>query len=78
MAIYIRDEATDTAVRELARIKGTGLTEAIREAVEKEIRNTREQTPFMERIKALQDEYASRPLTGEEADKAFYDSLNDD
>lgn len=65
-------------MRELARLKGKGLTETIREAVAKEIEEARRKVPLMERIKALQDEYASHPLTGKEADRAFYDSLNDD
>jgi antitoxin VapB len=78
MAIYIRDPATDAAIRELARIKGKGLTETIREAVDEAIDRTSEKVPFMERIKALQEEVAKYPPTGLEADKAFFDSLNDD
>jgi antitoxin VapB len=78
VAIYIRDEATDNAIRELARIKGKGLTETIREAVENETGRERAKTPLIERIKVLQELYTSHPLTGEEADKAFFDSLNDD
>jgi antitoxin VapB len=78
MAFSVRDRATDAAVRELARLKGKGLTETIREAVEKEIERERKEVPLIERIKTLQEEYASRPATGEEADKAFFDSLNDD
>jgi antitoxin VapB len=78
MAFYVRDEATDAAVRELARMKGKGLTETIREAVEKEIERARKEVPAVERLKALSDKYLSRPATGKEADKAFFDSLNDD
>ena len=33
MAFSIKDKATDEAVRRLARLKNTSLTEAIREAV---------------------------------------------
>lgn len=33
MAFHIRDEETDTLVRELARRKGVGLTEAVKLAV---------------------------------------------
>lgn len=78
MAFSVRDKATDAAVRELASLKGKGLTETIREAVEKEIEQARREIPLMERVKALQAQYASRPLTGQEADKAFYDSLDDE
>jgi hypothetical protein len=34
MAFHVRDEATDEAVRRLAKLKGKTLTETIREAVE--------------------------------------------
>lgn len=78
MAFSVRDPETDQAVRTLARMKGKGLTETIREAVEKEIERARAEVPLMERVRAIQEEYASRPLTGEQADKAFFDSLNDD
>jgi antitoxin VapB len=78
MAFYVRDEATDAAVRELARIKGKGLTETIREAVEKEIERARKEVPLMERIKALQEEVAKYPKTGLKADKAFFDELSGD
>ena len=36
MAFHVRDEATDKAVRRLAKLKGKTLTETIREAVEHE------------------------------------------
>jgi antitoxin VapB len=78
MAFSVRDRATDAAVRELARLKGKGLTETIREAVEKEIERERERTPFMERLKKLQDRVAKYPKTGLKADKAFFDELSGD
>lgn len=78
MALSIRDERTEAAVRELAGLKGQGLTETIRGAVEDELERARQAVPFMERIKALQDEFAKYPKTGLKADKAFYDQLNDD
>ncbi len=78
MAFSVRDKATDAAVRELARLKGKGLTETIREVVEKEIEQARKEVPLIEKIKALQEEVARYPRTGLEADKAFFDSLNDD
>ena len=78
MAFSVRDKATDAAVRELASLKGKGLTETIREAVEKEIEQVRKEVPLIEKIKALQEEVARYPRTGLEADKAFFDSLNDD
>ena len=41
-------------------------------------RQNRDSDAFMERIRQLQDELASYPKTGLKADKAFYDSLNDE
>lgn len=74
MALHIRDPETDRLVRTLAEIKNLGLTETIRLAVEKELK----QIPVRERVRALQDRIAAYPKTGLKADKDFYDSLNDE
>ncbi len=76
MPFHVRDEETDTLVRELARKRGCGLTEAVKQAVSAELR--REEPSLREKLKVLQDELVSYPRTGLEADKAFYDSLNDE
>jgi antitoxin VapB len=76
MAFSVRDEATDAAVRRLARFKNQSLTETIREAVEEEYRRAKKAAPLAERIKRLQDRYASFPETGLKADKAFFDELS--
>ena len=76
MAFHVRDKETDTLVRELARVRGVGLTEAVRAAAEAELK--REKTPLRERIRPIQDEIASWGRTGLAADKAFFDSLNDE
>lgn len=78
MALHIRDERTDTLVRELASKKGVGLTEAVREAVENELARERQAIPLKERLKPLFDRMDALPKTGLRADKAFYDSLNDE
>lgn len=78
MALSIRDKRTEAAVRELAKVKQQGLTETVRDAVESELQRTRQKVPFLERVKALQDEYAKYPKTGLKADKAFYDELGGD
>jgi len=77
MAFHVRDEATDAAVRRLAKLKKKTLTATIREAVEHEYERETGTDLFMERIKAIQD--ASKALgkpTGKLADKAFYDELS--
>jgi antitoxin VapB len=78
MALSIRDKATDAAVRRLAALKRKGLTETIREAVENELRRTQGGTPLIKRIEALHRELDKYPRTGKKADKAFFDSLNDE
>lgn len=75
MAIHIRDEATSRAVRELARVAGVGLTEAVRMAAEAELARRRRDRPLHERLRAIAEAIPRRPEAGLPADKAFYDSL---
>jgi antitoxin VapB len=79
MAFHIRDQATDRAVRQLAKLKGKSLTETVREAVEAEYRRTCAAIPLIERLKPIQEEFArlSKP-GGLPADKAFFDELSGD
>ncbi len=76
MPFHVRDIETDALVRQLARIKGLGLTETIKWAVRRELTLEAEATPLRERIAALRAEVLRRPATGLEADKAFYDDLS--
>ena len=78
MAFHIRDAETDTLVRRLARKRGCGLTEAVKQAVDAELRREEETIPLRDRIRALQDEVLSHPSTGLKADKEFYDWLSGD
>ncbi|MFG1250025.1 type II toxin-antitoxin system VapB family antitoxin [Xanthobacter flavus] len=54
MAFHIRDEATDRAVRALARKLGVGLTEAVKMAVENELKRQVNEMSLRDRIKPLQ------------------------
>ena len=77
MTFYVKDPATDKAVRKLAKLKGTTLTKAIRSAVEAELE--REKSDVNEKaIDAIIAKVASWPDTGLKADKAFFDSLYED
>ena len=78
MAFHVRDAQADAMVRELARKRGVGITDAIKIAVTAELKRDEDAVPFRERIRRIQEEVLSRPATGLEADKAFYDSLNDE
>lgn len=77
MGIFIKDPATDKAVRQLAKRRGLTLTEAIKTAVLKELAEDgagHEDTQLAELHKKL----AAFPDTGDKADKAFFDSLYED
>jgi antitoxin VapB len=74
MALHIRDERVDRLVRQLAHERGIGLTEAVGLAVENELGKG----SVLDRVRAIQDRIASYPKTGLKADKAFFDSLNDE
>lgn len=76
MAFHVRDPETDTLVRELARKRGVGLTEAIKQAVDAELKRDAAEPTFLEKLHALQDRVARRPKSGLKADKAFFDWLS--
>lgn len=78
MAFHIRDPETDRLARELAQIQRGGITEAVKSALQTKLEEERRKLPLMERIKDITDEVASWSKTGLKADKAFYDSLNDE
>jgi antitoxin VapB len=79
MAFHVRDPKTDALVRELARSRGIGITEAIREAVEKSLAEDAAQKggqpSLAESLKPLLDEMDRLPRTGLRADKKFFDEL---
>jgi antitoxin VapB len=79
MAFHIRDAATDSAVRKLARLKGKTLTETVREAVEREYTEITQAPPLIERLQPIQAAFqALRRPGGRPADKAFFDDLSGD
>ena len=83
MTIYLKDEATSVAVRKLAKLRGTTLTDAIRGAVAEALANegkSNRQMNIRKAIRDTQERLASLPKIGEglHADKAFYDELSGD
>lgn len=74
MALHIRDDEADRLVRNLAAIRKVSLTDAIKLAVRNEI----DRTPLIERVRDIQERVKAMGSTGLLADKAFYDSLNDE
>ena len=79
MAFHVRDPATDEAVRRLANLKGKGLTQTIREAVENEYERECRERSVIELLKPIwaKVEALSKP-GGKPADKAFFDELSGD
>jgi antitoxin VapB len=75
MPLHIRDEVTTKLVRKLAERKGVGLTEAVRLAVEGELRHEELSVPLRERIRPIRDRISRHPSTGSVADKRFFDEL---
>ena len=51
-------------------------TDAVKIALENELRGLDEAVPLRDRLRPLQERVLSRPPTGLEADKAFYDELS--
>ncbi len=78
MALHIRDAETDRLVRLLAERKGIPLTEAVKVAVRNKLERDAGRPGLWERLKPLHARVAVRPSTGLEADKAFFDALNDE
>lgn len=78
MALHIRDVETDRLVRLLAEQRGIPLTEAIKLAVRNELEREAQRPGLWDRLKPLHARLAARASTGLEADKAFFDGLNDE
>jgi antitoxin VapB len=76
MALNIRSEAVNRLAGKLAERKHISKTDAVRIALENELRRLDEAVPLKERLRPLQEKVLRRPATGLRADKTFYDSLS--
>lgn len=76
ISIYVRDKATDEAVRKLAALKNLSLTEAIREAVVNEYDRERAKTLLAARLDELAKQFARLPKSRLKAGEAFYDDVS--
>jgi antitoxin VapB len=74
--LNIRNEAVNQLAKKLAARKHLNKTEAVKVALENELRRIEEALPLRERLRPLQQRVLARPATGLEADKAFYDELS--
>lgn len=78
MALNIRSEDVNRLAQELAKAKNMNKTDAVRLALQNELRRCENELPLRERIRPIQDRILARPATGLEADKEFFDSLSGD
>jgi antitoxin VapB len=78
MPLNIRNEEVNRLAERLAARKGLNKTDAVKVALENELRRIDEAVPLRERLRALQQRVRRRPATGLQADKAFYDDLSDE
>jgi antitoxin VapB len=75
--LNIRNDDVNRLAETLARRIRVSKTEAVKTALENELRRLDEALPLRERLRPLQQRVNARPSTGLEADKAFYDDIND-
>jgi antitoxin VapB len=78
MPLNIRSEAVNRLAERLAARMRMNKTDAVRTALENELHRRDAAVPLRERLRPLQRRVLSRPPTGLEADKAFYDELSGD
>jgi antitoxin VapB len=78
MPLNIRNEAVNQLADKLAARTRTSKTEAVKLALENELRRLDAAVPLLERIRPIQERIRSWPATGLKADKAFYDELSGD
>jgi antitoxin VapB len=78
MPLNIRSEEVNQLAERLAALKHISKTEAVKQALEKELCLLDCSIPLSERIRPMQDMVMALPATGLEADKAFYDDLSGD
>jgi antitoxin VapB len=78
MPLNIRSETVNRLAAKLATRKRVTKTEAVKIALENELRREDEAVPLRERLRPLQARVLGRPATGEAADKAFFDELSGD
>jgi antitoxin VapB len=78
MPLTIANDEVDQLAEKLASRTGVSKAEAVRVALVNEIDRWDKAVPLAERLRPLLDRLDAIPRIGLEADKAFYDSLNDE
>jgi antitoxin VapB len=78
MSLNIRSEAVNQLAETLAARMATSKTEAVARALRNELQRLDDAVPLRERLRPVQNRVLSRPATGQQADKAFFDELSGD
>ena len=78
MALNIRSEQVNRLAEKLAARTHQSKTDAVRSALENELRRLDEAVPLRERLRPIQQRVLARPPTGLASDKAFFDKLSGD
>jgi antitoxin VapB len=74
MPLNVKDDATHEAARELAKLTGESITQAVRVAIRERldrIRRTRGARPLAERIKPITARCAARPVLDSRSEDAI-------
>ena len=77
-SLYVKDEEANALATRLAQRRGISKTAAVKMALESELARQEDLLPLRERLKAWRKAQPLGAPTGLDADKAFYDSLNDE
>lgn len=78
LPLNIRNEDVNRLAEKLAARTHSSKTDAVKLALQNELRRLDEAISLRDRLRPLQDRVLARPATGLEADKAFYDEINGD
>lgn len=76
MPLNIRDDEVDRLAAQLAALNRTTKTQAVKDALRRELARVQEKKPLWERVKPIRDEIAALPDSGIVIDKAFFDALD--
>ncbi len=76
MPLNIRSEEVNQLAETLAARTRTSKTDAVKQALENELRRLDQTLPLRERLRPMQERVMARPATGLDADKTFYDDLS--
>jgi antitoxin VapB len=75
MALNIRDDEVDRLAAQLAALNRTTKTQAVKDALRRELDRARKRLPLWTRVAHLREEIAAYPDSGVALDKAFLDEL---